>query len=287
MRLFVNLSGSSVNELQFKKGPIYIGRRMGSQVFLPDKAVSRQHAVFYSTKDGSWILEDLDSANKTYLNDKAIHKCEVNHGDVIRIADFTIEVHLYEPDEQAQDVHMEDTMVELRRDLHTVVRQPNAPDAPPLKMPPKRANDFAEAVCPICKVKSIEDMHKMLLELILSQFDALNVWIALRKDPAGPMEFQGGRKTTSEYVKRLELAVPNSLADAIEKCEHTLVHQLPKEITKGGVRSVIIAPIARGGNCFGVIYAENSTDHEHYGLPDLDYLMFLSIQIAVVMESLE
>lgn len=287
MRLFVNLSGSSVNELQFKKGPIYIGRRMGSQVFLPDKAVSRQHAVFYSTKDGSWILEDLDSANKTYLNDKAIHKCDVNHGDVIRIADFSIEVHLHEPDEQAQDVHMEDTMVELRRDLHTVVRQPNAPDAPPLKMPPKRAGDFSEAVYQICKVNTIEEMHKMLLELILSQFDALNVWIALRKDPAGQMEFQGGRKTTSEYVKRLELAVPNSLADAIDKCEHTLVHQLPKEITKGGIRSVIIAPIARGGKCFGVIYAENTTDHDHYGLPDLDYLMFLSIQIAVVMESLE
>jgi len=287
MRLFVNLSGSSVNELQFTKGPIYIGRRMGSQVFLPDKAVSRQHAVFYSTKDGSWILEDLDSANKTYLNEKAIHKCEVNHGDVIRVADFTIEVHLLEPDETAHDVHMEDTMVELRRDLHTVVRQPNAPDAPPLKMPPKRANDFAEAVDQICKVKDIEDMHKTLLELILEQFEALNVWIALRKDPVGEMEFQGGRKPTSEYVKRLELAVPNSISDAIDKGEHTLIHQLPREITKAGVRSAIIAPIIKDGKCYGVIYAENSTDHDHYGLPDLDYLMFLSIQVAIVMANME
>ena len=253
MRLFVNLSGSSVNELQFTKGPIYIGRRMGSQVFLPDKAVSRQHAVFYSTKDGSWILEDLDSANN----------------------------------DQAQDVHMEDTMVELRRDLHTVVRLPNAPDAPPLKMPPKRANDFAEAVDQICKVKSIEDMHKTLLELVLVQFEALNVWIALRKDPAGQMEFQGGRKPTSEYVKRLELAVPNSIADAIDKGEHTLIHQLPREITKAGIRSVIIAPIVRDAKCYGVVYAENSTDHDHYGLPDLDYLMFLSIQVAMVMANME
>ena len=287
MRLFVNLSGSSVNELHFKKGPIYIGRRMGSQVFLPDKAVSRQHAVFYTTKDGSWIIEDLDSANKTYLNDKAIHKCEVNHSDVIRVADFTIEVHLYEPDEQAQNVHMEDTMVELRRDLHTVVRQPNAPDAPPLKMPPKRANDFASAVRQICKIKNIEDMHKILLELILEQFEALNVWISLRKDAEAQMEFQGGRRITSEYVKRLDLAVPASIADAMEKREHTLVHQLPKEITKGGVRSVIISPIVREGKCYGIIYAENSTDQGHYGLPDLDYLMLLTIPISVVMEKFE
>ena len=287
MRLFVNLSGSSVNELQFTKGPIYIGRRMGSQVFLPDKAVSRQHAVFYSSKDGTWILEDLDSANKTYLNDKAIHKCEVNHGDVVRIADFTIEVNLHEQDEAVEDVHMEDTMVELRRDLHTVVRQPKAPDAPPLKMPTKRADDFAQAVRQIYQAKNLEDMHKILLELVLTQFEALNVWIALRKNPDGQMEFQGGRRTTSEYVKRLELAVPNSISDAVDKGEHTLVHQLPREITRGGVRSVIISPIIKEGKCYGVIYAENSTDKGHYGLPDLDYLMFLTIQIAVVLEKLE
>ncbi len=287
MRLFVNLSGSSVNELQFKKGPVYIGRRMGSQVFLPDKAVSRQHAVFYSTKDGSWILEDLDSANKTYLNDKAVHKCEVNHGDVVRIGDFTIEVHLHEQDEQSEDVKMDDTMVDLRRDLHTVVRQPKAPDAPPLKMPTKRVGHFSEAVCQVYKVRDIEQMHKTLLELILAQFEAVNVWIALRKDPAGPMEFQGGRKPTSEYVKRLELAVPNSISDAIDKREHTLIHQLPREITKAGVRSVIISPITRGDKCYGVIYVENSTEQNHYGLPDLDYLMLLTIHIGVVMESLE
>ena len=59
MRLFVSLGESSVNELKFDRGPIYVGRQMGSQVFLPDKAVSRQHAVFYTTKDSSWIIEDL------------------------------------------------------------------------------------------------------------------------------------------------------------------------------------------------------------------------------------
>jgi len=286
MRLFVNLSGSSVNELHFKKGPIYIGRQMGSQVFLPDKAVSRQHAVFYTTKDGTWVLEDLDSANKTYLNNKAIHKCEVNHGDVIRVADFTIEVHLHDEDQQVQDVHMGDTFVELRRDLHTVMRNPEAPDAPPLRMPPKRANDFSEAVRRILKISSLEELHRKLIELVLEQFDALNVWVALRKDAAGKMEYQGGEKPTSESVKRLELAVPSSLDEAMQQCDPMLVHQLPREITKAGVRSVIIAPIVRDEKCYGVIYAENSTDHDHYGLADLDYLLLLTIYISAVMEHL-
>jgi GAF domain-containing protein len=286
MRLFVNLSGSSVNELHFKKGPIYIGRQTGSQVFLPDKAVSRQHAVFYTTKDGDWILEDLDSANKTYINNKAIHKCEVNHNDVIRIADFTIEVHLHDEDQQTQVAQLEDTFVELRRDLHTVVRQLDAPDAPPLRMPAKRGKDFCMALNEIRKLADLDQLHRKLIELTLDQFAALNVWVALRKQADKPMEHQGGRKITSEYVKRLELAIPKSLDEVMENCEPMLIHQLPKEITKAGIRSVIIAPIVRDDECYGVIYAENSTDHGHYGLADLDYLLLLSICIASTMENL-
>ena len=66
MRLVVKQGDRTVNELQFEKGPIYIGRHSNSQVFLPDKTVSRQHAVIYNTKDGQWVVEDLESANKTF-----------------------------------------------------------------------------------------------------------------------------------------------------------------------------------------------------------------------------
>ncbi len=53
----------------------------------------------------------------------------------------------------------------------------------------------------------------------LEQLAALNVWVSLRKDPDGPMECQGGRKITTETIERLELALPNSLAEVEEKAE--------------------------------------------------------------------
>ncbi len=77
MRLVVKQSNGTINEFQFAQGPVYIGRGANSQVFLPDRAVSRQHAVIFTTQDGKWFVEDLDSANKTYLNDKAIHKAAI------------------------------------------------------------------------------------------------------------------------------------------------------------------------------------------------------------------
>jgi pSer/pThr/pTyr-binding forkhead associated (FHA) protein len=112
MRLVVKQNGRTVNEFRFTKGPIYIGRQENSQVFLHDRAVSRQHAVIFNTQDGKWMVEDLDSANKTYLNDQAIHKVEIKTGDCLRITDYTIEINLKDGAETEKPIHLEDTLAE-------------------------------------------------------------------------------------------------------------------------------------------------------------------------------
>ena len=65
MRIVVKQKDGNTKQFQFVQGPISIGRGANSHVFLPDKAVSRQHAVVHSTEDGKWIIEDLGSSNKT------------------------------------------------------------------------------------------------------------------------------------------------------------------------------------------------------------------------------
>jgi len=291
MRLLVSLGGSTINELKFDRGPIYIGRQMGSQVFLPDKAVSRQHTVLYTTKDGTWIVEDLNSANKTYLNEKAIHKNEVKNGDVIHIADFTIRVSLDKEDEdQNRMVEMEETAIDtetqIRRELHTVDRVPQALDAPPVRFPAHRIEQFCQAMLGICAVKTLPELHQALIDLLLSQFSGLNAWVCLRSGLSGKMEITAGKKLTTESVDRLNLAVPRSLDEVLEKHKYMLVHQLPRQIANRGVRSVIIAPILFEKGCFGALYVENSTEHPHYSLPDLDYLMLIAVYTGLVIHKL-
>lgn len=286
MRLFISLGSSTVNELKFDRGPIYVGRQLGSQVFLPDKAVSRQHAVFYTTKDGNWIVEDLGSSNKTYLNDQAVHKAELKHNDTIRVADFSIRVSLEDDEDVDKRMNLEDTLVgesQIRRELHTVERKIEAADAPHIRFPPKRLYDFQDAVVTLAAQKTLDDLYKSLTELLFHQFSALNVWISLRKDPAGPMDIHGGRKITTEHVERVDLAVPQSLTDAAEKNLYLLIHQLPRQITTRGIRSVLICPVMLKQESFGIIYLENSTEHPHFSLPDLDYLMLVSILAAYMI----
>ena len=85
MRLVVKEDGRIVNEFQFTKGPVYIGRHANSQIFLPNRSVSRQHAVLFNTQDGKWMVEDLASADKTYLNGKVVQKALSGNSDRITL----------------------------------------------------------------------------------------------------------------------------------------------------------------------------------------------------------
>ncbi len=290
MRLSVSRGGGSVSELHFRKGPIYIGRQLGCQLFLPDRIVSRQHAVIYTTNDGKWVLEDLGSANKTFLNENAIHKGEIKDGDVIRISDFSITFYLHELEEteqqQEQRIHLDDTLVTEKPSFHIEVRRVDSKGAPQIRIPAKRVKDFSIATSQICKAADIKAMHRGLLNILLDQFASLKVWVALRRDNFGPMECQGGRRLTTESVKLTELAAQQHIADAIAKCEYVLVPQLGKHIAHGEIRSAIIAPILRGKDCYGVLYAANSMRHEHYIMADLDYLILLAVHTAAVLENL-
>ncbi len=62
-----------------------IGRSPNNQIAIPERHVSRQHAVI-SFRDGIFMIADLGSANGTYVNDKLLtDPFPLAHGDVIRL----------------------------------------------------------------------------------------------------------------------------------------------------------------------------------------------------------
>jgi len=288
MQLIVKQTDGAGQQLQFQQGPIYIGRQMGSQVFLPDTKVSRQHAVIYTTKEGGWIVEDLGSANKTYLNDSAVHKGDLKNGDTIRVAEFSITIQLDKEKAATPEppIHMEDTTITVRHDLHIEHRKLSGEHVPEIRFPAKRAKDFATATRAILQANSIEQLHRELVDIILRQFACMHSWAGLRKEAQGPLQCEGGRKINREMVNRANLAIQQIVSDALDKCRYQLVPQVPRHIAEGKIRSAIAAPVVRDGKCYGALYVDNAKEHEHYTTEELDYLILLSIQASAVMERL-
>ena len=68
---------------------VLIGRLPNSDLVLDDPEVSRKHALIREL-DGKYFLEDLDSSNGTYVNDKLIKHTELHEGDLIQISKFLL-----------------------------------------------------------------------------------------------------------------------------------------------------------------------------------------------------
>lgn len=65
---------------------LVIGRNPVCDIVLSGPAVSRRHARL-SFRDGSWILQDLDSTNGTVVNGAPVGRCKLEPGDRVIIGD--------------------------------------------------------------------------------------------------------------------------------------------------------------------------------------------------------
>ncbi len=294
MLLVVKRNGQVINELQFDRGPVYIGRHAHSQVFLHDRAVSRQHAAIFTTEKGVWVVEDMDSANKTYLNDKAIHKANIKTGDSIRVADFVIEVNLEAEKRKEKSIHLADTLMPTTRKTtaaltdpsrEIIIRKSDAERAADITLPAKRIKDFMHATEEICKANGLDGLIRVLLNISLKHFKGYHSWCALRLQPDGPMNCHAGKCRDGHGVHLKDLKLKEKINQSVETKQFTLVPKASAPTEENRIRSALIAPVIDPTGCFGVIYIDNSMDHGQYTLSDLDYLMMVAIHTAAIIEN--
>lgn len=290
MRILLRQKDGDTKEFQFQKGPVTIGRGANSNIFLPDRAVSRQHAVIHSTENGNWIIEDLDSSSKTYLNDEAVQKAEIKHGDCLRITDFIIDIVIEE------DISEDDKAMQLDDTLHleaslavppheTVVRKPDAGHAPAMRLAARRLTDFSQAAETICDAGSLDELLLTLLDITLEQFSAYHVWCALRTRPAGSMTCHAGKKRDGNPVDLGVLKLQQKITQVVDKGQFLVLPRVSAQIEEEeAIRSALIAAIMRPNGCHGVIYVDNAMKDKHYSLSDLDYLMLISMHTAAIVK---
>jgi len=289
MRMVVKQKDGNTKEFNFTAGPVSIGRGADSHVFLPDKAVSRRHAVIHATDDGKWTLEDLGSSNKTYLNDRAVSKAEIKHGDCLRITDFVIDIVFEKATTEEMPAHPEDTLrleAALTTPKHeTVVRRPDAQHAPAMRLAARRLTDFSKATEIIFETDSLDKLLLTLIDISLEQFNAYHVWCALRTQAGGPMTCHAGKRRDGSPVQLNELLLSDKITQAVEKGQFLVLPRVSAQMeAKERIRSAMIACIMRPTGCFGVMYVDNAMIHEHYSLSDLDYLMLIAMHTAAILK---
>jgi len=294
MRLLVKRGHSLIHDLRFSDGPIYIGRKPQCHVFLPDRSVSRQHAVLITTADKTWVVQDLKSANRTTVNGRPITKIPIHEGDIIGIADFSLEVHI-EPESfmlhtKDQPLDLNDTIVNSAQ-MDNVVYQTNRDGKQPLHLNPQRLIDFYKISVTLFSAKDQETLISELIRMLLEQLDAYHVWAGLRETTSGPLTCHGGCKRGGIEVDLACIFGKHIIKEALDKTNYILLPDVSSnhhsESSYAGLenlRSAMACPIVAPTGAYGIIYLDNGIDQNGYTPHDLDYLILVSTQVAAIID---
>jgi len=77
-----------LSPLLLKQGVTSIGRMGDNTIILTEPLISRHHAVIHRDQDGSYLVEDLESTNGTFLNGSRLKTvASLNPGDLLKIGD--------------------------------------------------------------------------------------------------------------------------------------------------------------------------------------------------------
>jgi len=98
-KLYLKFEDKVLKEIALSRGVATIGRSPHCLVRIDNPAVSTRHARVY-WKDGRYFIEDTDSSNGTYVNDRPITQAALKDGDVVRIGKHTLEFSGQEPADQ-------------------------------------------------------------------------------------------------------------------------------------------------------------------------------------------
>ncbi|MHB8455113.1 MAG: FHA domain-containing protein [Acidiferrobacterales bacterium] len=88
-KLIIKFEDVIIDQLILKQGDMSIGRRPGSDILLDNLAVSANHSTLFTIGEDTFI-QDLNSTNGTFVNNRKIAKHHLVNGDMVVIGKHTL-----------------------------------------------------------------------------------------------------------------------------------------------------------------------------------------------------
>jgi len=88
-KMILKFNDVVIDQIVLKQGDMNIGRRPGSEILLDNMAVSGSHASIFTIGEDSFV-QDLNSTNGTFVNNKRITKHHLDDGDIITIGNHSL-----------------------------------------------------------------------------------------------------------------------------------------------------------------------------------------------------
>jgi len=84
-KLLLKFNAAVIKEIPFDKDALAVGRKADNDIVIDNPAISGHHCRL-SVQGGTYFVEDLESTNGTFVNEKRVKKSGLRHNDVVGVA---------------------------------------------------------------------------------------------------------------------------------------------------------------------------------------------------------
>ena len=285
------------------EGEVIVGRSMKATIQIDGDLVSRQHARFFE-QDGRWMVEDLGSRNGTLLNGNRITTAPLRHGDVVMIGYGRLEFEDEHPEASSFEVSLvEGPSVGL--DSAVLAAADDDPEGSGATMAlsykdlvliNQRITTIVRVGQRIANLLDRDELLREVMETFFDLFPQADRGCVVLKDATGIFRIatthqrQGMSATTSvvnistsiiDLVRREKKAVLS--ADTL----HDKRFEDRESIVGAQGRSIMVAPLQREEEFFGVIYLDTETISKPFNNNDLNLLQGVAGPVAISLKNAE
>ncbi len=278
-------------------GENVIGRQ-GRAIPLGDGTVSRNHACMMP-QNGQWILEDLGSANGTYLNGTKLAKpAPLQQGDQIRCG-ATLLVFLAGGHAPAVTSGVEIDEDGKLVDAAIVASLPSNEDSVIIPTPEAGAAAIGnlrllyDLIADVGSILNVDLLLQRTLEKAFEIVQADRGYILL-VDEAGRLNLKASR--LPEGAKEQDIPISRTIINEVVVkevgvlCSNAMSDQrfeAGKSVHDFGIRSAICAPIKGRERVLGVIHLDCSVSDHTYSTEQLRLLTAIGYQTGLAIENVD
>lgn len=268
MRLIVLYNDAMIADVVCGLETVHVGTDEECRVQLPDPRIAPRQAVIRPERDGTWLLQQLDTACELRVNGSAVaEQTQLTPGDEIHILDYTIRVY---PDYEDR-ASLRPTHGTTRAQLERFAQAKLPPTAivkksdEPVTLPVAQLDLISRATVRLATCAAIEELMDAMLQILLVSFAAQKVWIGVRRVNYGPMEYVEGRLITGQPVDMPEIG--DSLKPRVlDRAQFVLVPMISTEERV----SVLAGPLNGPEGPLGMVYIDSGDSGRRFDARDLD-----------------
>ena len=279
--------------IPIKSKRVSIGRSPENGVVIQDDTVSSFHAAI-SFLNKAHFIEDLKSANGTYVNEIRIHRKRLRDGDEIVIGKSRLVYRDAVAQGEAGEFPIRrKSAKELLRPLDPKTPLPD--DLPALSQAHENLKRVYEINGIISSIFDSGELTEKILDIIFPLFDADRGYVLFVNKESGELALAAEKKKIGSPEDFLTVAFSRSIANRVlENEESVITSNAPEDkrfkrkesILDGRIKSAMCVPIRGREDKLGVIYVDHRGEAGHFTEDHLQLLTMVGNSVGVAVENI-